>query len=312
MRRDLIHQEMHLAWHETDQLPDQEIPSGTIVVGIDGSDGSVSALSWALGEAARRQNQVDAVLGWTDAYSLAGPTPLSVLSKGQRNRLRGRVDTAVRRAEEQQPAGATVAVHTHIFSGRPAELLVRLSSRAAMVVVGSHGYGSLKATILGSVSRECVQAATGPVVVIRGSHRPLEPGAGFRRILVGVDGSNFGRAALLWAIDEARATGDHLEAVHIWGPPGPGVMTPGAASEEEKVAVSTLAAATRILHRSGCTFTAHLEFGSPGDALCARSKTVDLVAIGSRGLGGLTGMLLGSVSQQCLTHSDCPVAVIRN
>jgi len=177
-------------------------------------------------------------------------------------------------------------------------------------VVGSHGYGSLKATVLGSVSRECVQGATGPVVVVRGSHRPLEA-AGPGHILVGVDGSDFARAALLWAIDEARATGDDLEVVHVWGPPGPGVMPPGAESELERTAVSTLAEATRTLHRSGCTFTTHLEYGSPGPVLGARSRTVDLVVVGSRGRGGLSGLLFGSVSQQCLAHSDCPVAIVR-
>jgi len=297
-------------WHETDQRPEQEIPAGTVVVGIDGSDGSVSALAWALREATRRQRELDAVLAWTDAYSLAAPTPLSALSKGQRARLRGRVETALRRAEEQQPEGSTVTARTHVFSGRPAEMLSLLSVRADLVVVGSHGYGSLRATVLGSVSRECVQGASGPVVVVRGTHRPLDP-TGHGHILIGVDGSDFGRAALLWAIDEARTTGDDLEVVHVWGPPGPGVMPPGAESELEKAAASTLAAATRILHRSGCTFTTHLEYGSPGAILDARSRKVDLVVVGSRGRGGLSGLLLGSVSQQCLTHSDCPVVIVR-
>jgi len=309
VERDVVVQDQHLAWHETDRRPDQEIPSGSIVVGVDGSDGSVSALTWALREAGRRRCEVDAVLAWADAYSLVTPTPLSALSKAQRTRLRRRVETSLHRAEQQQSGGPMVTARTHVFSGRPAEMLSHLSGRAALVVVGSHGYGSLKATVLGSVSRECVQGATGPVVVVRGSDRPLTAGHG--RILVGVDGSDFGQAALLWAIDEARATGDDLEVVHVWGPPGPGVMPPGAESELEKAATSTLSEASRTLHRSGCSFTANLEYGSAGPVLSARSRTVDLVAVGSRGRGGLSGLLLGSVSQQCLTHSDCPVAIVR-
>jgi len=310
VERDLV-EHQHLAWHETDQRPEQAIPPGTLVVGIDGSDGSVLALTWALREAARRGLELDAVLGWTDAYSLVAPTPLSALSKGQRARLKGRVESTLRHAEEQLLEPSAVTARTHVFSGRPAELLSLLSTRAALVVVGSHGYGSLKASVLGSVSRACVQAATGPVVVVRGSRRPLDATTSYDHILVGVDGSECGRAALLWAIDEARATGDHLEAVHAWGTPGLGVMPPGAESDLEKTAVSTLAEAKRDLHRSGCSFTSHLEYGTPGGVLAIRSKTADLVVVGSRGRSGLPGLLLGSVSEQCLAHSDCPVAIVR-
>jgi nucleotide-binding universal stress UspA family protein len=61
---------------------------------------------------------------------------------------------------------------------------------------------------------------------------------------------------------------------------------------------------------SGVIVTKLLRQGQPADILCAEAKGADLLIVGSRGLGGFRGLLLGSVSQQCANHAPCPVVII--
>ena len=137
-----------------------------------------------------------------------------------------------------------------------------------------------------------------------------------RRIVVGVDGSQSSLAALRWAVRQAELTGAPLEIVSAWewpvsylglGTPDPPDYDPAdeARRQLDKAvsAVLTPGDATRV-RRS-------VVEGHPAPVLEARSRTADLVVVGSHGHGELTGMLLGSVSQHCVTHCHCPVAVIR-
>jgi nucleotide-binding universal stress UspA family protein len=61
---------------------------------------------------------------------------------------------------------------------------------------------------------------------------------------------------------------------------------------------------------SGVRVTPILREGRPGDVLCAEADEADMLVVGSRGLGGFRGLLLGSVSQQCANHAPCPVVII--
>ena len=61
---------------------------------------------------------------------------------------------------------------------------------------------------------------------------------------------------------------------------------------------------------SGVTVIPVLEEGQPADVLCAEAENADLLVVGSRGLGGFRGLLLGSVSQQVSHHAPCPVVVV--
>jgi nucleotide-binding universal stress UspA family protein len=63
---------------------------------------------------------------------------------------------------------------------------------------------------------------------------------------------------------------------------------------------------------SGVSVTPILREGQAADVLVAEAREADLLVVGSRGLGGFKGLLLGSVSQQCAHHAACPVAIIPN
>ena len=136
------------------------------------------------------------------------------------------------------------------------------------------------------------------------------------RIVVGVDGSESSLAALRWAVRQAELTGAPLEIVSAWEwpvsysgwetPPPPDYDPADEARRQLDKAVSAV-----LTPRDAIEVRRSVIEGHAAPVLEALSRTADLVVVGSHGHGELAGMLLGSVSQHCVTHCRCPVAVIR-
>lgn len=135
------------------------------------------------------------------------------------------------------------------------------------------------------------------------------------RIYVGVDGSPSSQQALRWAAGQADLTGGEVHAVIAWS--FPDVYAWGTVIDEidwaanaeealEQAVADALdpAAAERVQR--------HVIQGSPARSLLETAADADLLVVGSRGHGGFTGMLLGSVSQHAVTHARCPVVVVRD
>lgn len=137
-----------------------------------------------------------------------------------------------------------------------------------------------------------------------------------RPIIVGVDGSTFSLAALDWAARQGSLAREPLLAIMTWewpydlgwAPPPPGDYDP-------------LVEATHVLDDAvGGARAAHPEVeidtyvteSRPAPALVEASRSASLLVVGSRGHGGFAGMLLGSVSQHCVTNAHCPVVVVRD
>ena len=149
--------------------------SGSIVVGVDGSDASNEALRWASQEALLRSASLVAVHAWSfvppqpigDPGMLAMPAgdlpgQLSAESEAAQIGL----DNAVAEVLGADPA---VDIERKLVEGDAGEVLVAESRAAELVVVGSHGRTGFKAALLGSVSRHVVDHAACPVVVIKAS-----------------------------------------------------------------------------------------------------------------------------------------------
>lgn len=138
-------------------------------------------------------------------------------------------------------------------------------------------------------------------------------------IVVGVDGSKGAVEALKFAIKEARIRGADVKAVAAWEVPaaayGSGwVSIPVDPSDYEKIGQDVL---DQSLEEAGAAkadvkVTPILREGQAADVLVAEAQGADLLVVGSRGLGGFKGLLLGSVSQQCAHHATCPVAIVPN
>lgn len=134
-------------------------------------------------------------------------------------------------------------------------------------------------------------------------------------IVVGVDGSETSKDALRWAARQAELTGAQLEAVTVWQlPVSYGAARDFAGVDFAEEAEETLRAAVgEVLGASPRVPVAQRVIeGHPGRVLLEASLHAALLVVGSRGRGGFTGMLLGSVSQHCVQHAVCPVVVIRH
>lgn len=147
-------------------------PTGPIVVGVDGSPGSVEALGWGVAEARRRDTRIEVILAWQDPYTVIGPPPPTWVAGEARQRLEQLVADSVEDAF--RAAGGPVPVTRQIRSGHAVDVLTEAARDAAMLVVGSRGRSPARAAFLGSVGQRCVQSAPVPVVVIR---RPVAASA---------------------------------------------------------------------------------------------------------------------------------------
>lgn len=139
----------------------------------------------------------------------------------------------------------------------------------------------------------------------------------WKTVLVGVDGSPASRAALRWAAGEAEEHECELVAVSAYGPVLP--LIGGGASAPRDLPDPGEAATTELLQ----TITEELGKNPPvkvqprvipGNAaqlLIGLSAEADLLVVGNRGHGGFVGLLLGSVSHQVVSHSQCTVSVVR-
>lgn len=137
------------------------------------------------------------------------------------------------------------------------------------------------------------------------------------KIVVGVDGSAGSREALRWAFEEARLRDVRLEAVTVWQYPiTASLPTFGAMTTPDDLSAEARATLISILADEGITAEAPVPVstlvaeGNPARALLDASTDADLLVVGSRGHGGFTGVLLGSISQQCVQHATCPVVVV--
>ncbi|WP_370961637.1 universal stress protein [Amycolatopsis sp. cg9] len=134
------------------------------------------------------------------------------------------------------------------------------------------------------------------------------------RIVVGVDGSETGAAALVWAVGEAETSGAELDVVTVWRHD---VMlddlSVGRTVEEARIAhrheLEALVTAA-LQHHAGVVARCAAPDGEPADILVERAKDATMLVVGSHGKGKLREVLAGSVSSACLRRATCPVVVI--
>lgn len=136
------------------------------------------------------------------------------------------------------------------------------------------------------------------------------------KIVVGVDGSEHARLALAWAADEARRRHARLVVLHAWHVPALALTGPHAAavfaqSEGfDQAGARTVEESLAGVDTDGIDVEVQVLRGTPAHALVEASRDADLVVVGSRGLGGFAGMLLGSVGQQLAHDATAPVVIV--
>lgn len=136
-----------------------------------------------------------------------------------------------------------------------------------------------------------------------------------KRIVVGVDGSAESRAALRWALRLAPALGCEVAVITAWHHPTFLGLEGDATPEEFDPATIAEAELDEVLRDVlGDALPAHvsagIRHGQTTGVLLDESRDAAMLVLGSRGRGGFTGMLLGSVSAACAEHANCPVLVV--
>ncbi|MCU4186894.1 universal stress protein [Acidiferrimicrobium sp. IK] len=131
-------------------------------------------------------------------------------------------------------------------------------------------------------------------------------------VVVGVDGSEPSKEALRWAAEQARLVGARLRVVLSWELPSVAYMAPLPAGldfdkDAHRVLDEEIAG---VLGQPDVDIEKVVAEGHPAPVLLELSKDADLLVVGSRGHGEFAGMLLGSVSEHCVSHATCPVVVV--
>lgn len=139
-------------------------------------------------------------------------------------------------------------------------------------------------------------------------------------IVVGVDSSEGAKAALRFALEEAKLRQATLRVVHTWqfgyiGVSGIEGFSPVVGADLGDLRRTAEVALDAVMHEiapdsDGIVIERRVSEGAPATVLVDESRRADLLVVGSRGHGGFTGLLLGSVSQQCAHHAACPVVIV--
>lgn len=281
----------------------------TIIVGVDGSESAAGALRWAQREAQLRTAQLTAVMAWglLDQHHPDPSIPF--------NPHYGPDDArAALHAYVTDALGAVTGVHLKTRNDIPDQTLLAMSENASLLVLGGRGLGGFKGMLLGAVSYKCLHQARCPVAIVRGNHAHLdgEP----ERIVVGYDGSDTSRAAVAWAVEEARTRHAHLHVIHCWNAYYGGADAYGLAAIDptmyERPAQDLLDHALDGIDTAGLTedIDRSLVCDNAPHAVLEAAKGADLIVLGSRGVGGFEGLLVGSTTAQVVHHASCPVVVL--
>lgn len=281
-----------------------------IVVGVDGSSPSDTAVAWAARDAALRR--VPLTLVNTVPAASAPALFHTGLPDGywaqQHNRGQEIVALARDIANKATDGSEPLQISTQVLSGQSVGTLIDASRDADLLVVGCRGLGKWGRRVLGSVSSSLVRHAHCPVAVIHdGPARPDDA-----PVVVGVDGSPASELAVEIAFDEASRREVDLVAVHTWNDLDydlPDAVWADLLLREERVLSGQLAGWCErypdvVVHRV-------VTQNRPAYQLVEQSKSAQLVVVGSRGRGGFVGMMLGSVSAAVVESVQTPVIVAR-
>lgn len=282
----------------------------SIVVGIDGTATALAAARWA-GAVADRLRSPLVLLGVAPIleYPLTTSSGINMVPE-LRAAAKNKLDEAFEAVRADHPR---VEIRQVLEDGMPARKLIEHSAVARMVVVAANFSDRLTTLLLGSTTLTVANKAACPVTVWRGStDQPLPDG---RPVLVGVDGSPGSTAAVGEAFELAAALDVEVVALHAWNDPDLLQWTPvpdaweTLAQQEEELLSERMAGWSEKY--PDVTVTKVVQKNPPAQALLEYAESTQLVLTGSRGHNRLTGLLVGSTSQNLLHHAPNPVVICR-
>jgi nucleotide-binding universal stress UspA family protein len=265
-----------------------------VVVGVDGSDESRTALRWGVAVAASTEVPVRAVQAWT--YSRLSvipgwPEPLP------RNEMEQRTLGDLGGFVEDTFGAEHPDVRLDVRSGPAAGAIMSAVGPESVLVLGSRGLGGFTGMLLGSVSRACVEYAPCPVIIARSPEPPVGT------VLVGIDGSDEAAEALRWATSIAKMTGAHVAALYLWqtqsSEVSPRLHARLKAEADAKVTGWAAELAVEVVSIEGDPRRELIDVGV--------KRGATLIVVGRRGTSRLTGIATGGVTSYLV--GNCPMSV---
>lgn len=289
---------------------------GRVVVGLDSGAPAPGPLRHAASEAVLRNAMLHIVSVWSYPPMSTEERMLTTASAVEAETAE-RVAGIVGELMTEQPY-RDLSAEVEVTQGAPANVLIAAAEDADLLVVGRSDGARVRHAVLGSVASKCVRHASGPVMVVPPAEGPVTATADDAErseILVGIDGSEPAQRAMSWALAEAGLRGATVRAVYCWEEPmllGGDLMmalpNPAVLERDAEAALNEWLSAADV--PDGVTLSGATQRGNPGHALLDAIDDADLVVVGSRGLGGFKGLMLGSVARRVAHLAPCPVVVI--
>lgn len=281
-----------------------------VVVGVDGSPESLTAVEWAAEEAVLRRQPLSLIHVWGCAPS---PTASSRAAQDQQNWGESFLREAAHRVETLHP---DLELSALLQPGVAAEVLLRVAPEADLLVLGSRGVGRLLGFLVGSVALSVVAAAPRPVVLVRATGPGPEP-SGTRDVILGVDLDHRTGDLFEFAYEAARMRQSPLTVIYAYPIPSPYGVAPG---ESLAVTMPDMFAESyqRLLDalspwqekNPDVEVRPIVEPGHAASAVLDAAHEASLCIVGRRLGTHWAGAHLGSVAHGVMHHAACPVAVV--
>ncbi|MFI1256400.1 universal stress protein [Streptomyces netropsis] len=285
--------------------------SGTITVGLDGTDHALAAVDWAATEASRRGMALRLVHAWVWRPL---DVPIAVDADVQQGWARSVLHEGETRVTKAFPG---LQVTTELLADDPVPALIAEAGEAEMLVLGSRGHGVLAGYLLGSVALHVLRETARPVVLVR-EPRSADTGQQPDEVVVGIqDTAETAAAVLSFGFAAAAAREVSLRAVWAWSVPTVFAWSPGSmwladeAGGLEEMNKKRLAEALQPWRERypRVHVIEHVEIGAAAEVLLSNSGRAGLVVVGCRSRGiGLRR--IGAVAHAALHHAPAPVAVV--
>lgn len=266
----------------------------SIVVGYDGSAAARAALDWV----ANRLTQQNARVELVTVTNTSG---------------RSSEDTLAEAAADLRSRAPGTEVTTRVLDGSMPRALLDAAQGASLLVVGVHQAHPLRTAITGWLPLRIGARSRGPAVIVPEGWVPNE-----HPVVVGVDDDTSSDAALTYAAAEATASGVPLRMVHGWVMPTPTIegsiallASPIEVKEDHRRILADAAERVAVAYPE-LGIEEVLVPAAPGDALLERAAQSSLLVLGTHHHGVVSSGLFGSVAQDVLWQSSCPVCVVPN
>ena len=295
-----------------------------ILVGLDGSENSESAMWWAVDIAIESKRNLrlltcyslPAMVGLGVSAGYVGPLLSSDEIRDLDAHHRNVIETLKAKILANHPE---LVIETCLDQGSPVLALLKAAADVSMIVIGTKGVGSGHALLMGSVSYAVAHRAECPVVLVPETAKRTSAG----RVVVGVDSSKGALDAADWALHFAEDMHRDLELITAWHYPY-SAMSPEfgvmSGTDIDELRLAMLRDARKLVNRvkkhlsedegSRVSISAEVIEGSTADALVEHTTPQDILVVGSKSHSLIAAVLLGSTAVGVAHRSKCPVVIV--